>query len=595
MFAERPTLQFRAEQEICPVDKTELKVFKSTSKKVYSTVIGAFFAHQVKLYCPDHPEVGTFKSKELERIVAPDCNFAFDAIVEIGNLRYLHHYQVEEIKNAFNQKYNFSISNSGIENLLFKFVTYLSIVHENSTELIKAYIKAQGGYILHLDTTCEDDSPKLASSIDALSGFVLHSAKLRSENEQEIVSFLTSIKNMLGTPLATFSDMGPGILKAVNKVFPGCHHYICHFHFLKMIGILLFEEENSQLRKKLSQAGISGALKTMKRELEKKFNILNIKQLDQYLSNPDTIGDDQQSWDILIYGLILWILDHAADGNGYGFPFDRSYLAFYVRLNQAIENIDNILSLFPYEAEQNKMLWKLRTVILKITGDKNLRPIVKLYQTKVEVFEKLRHALRSAPEHKHNGLADLSVSNSLKELKLIQKDVAEFQTYIDNEIVENRNKKLVNSYKLVQARIEKYHSMLFSDPFEVEVAGKKRMIFFHRTNNILELHFRKLSHHNRRISGKSSLRKNLENMHPSTPLTMNLKNKNYVRLIFGDELNIATKFSEIDIKKIRQKIVEMKNKKCSSSRKLKQIIRKKYFLVILTETFKLQANYANVG
>lgn len=595
MFSETPTIQFRAEQEICPIDKEDLKVFKSTTKKVYSTVIGGFFAHQVELYCPEHPEVGIFKSKSLERIVAPDCNFAYDAIVEIGKLRHLHHYQVEEIKDAFKQKYNLTISNSGIETLLLKFIIYLSIVHENSSELIKAYIKAQGGYILHLDTTCEGDSPKLASSIDALSGFVLHSARLRSENEQEIVEFLTSIKDMLGIPLATFSDMGPGILKAVNKVFSNCPHYICHFHFLKMIGKLLFEEENNQLRKKLSKAGISGALKNMKRELEKKINKLNIKQLDTYLSNPKKIRDDKQSLEKLVYNLILWILDYASEGNGYGFPYDRSYLSFYVRLKQAIENINNILSLFPYEAEQNNMLWKLRTLILKITDDKNLRPIVKLYKTKVAVFDKLRHALRSAPEHEHNGLADVSISNSKKELKLIQKAVAEFTTYIDKEIAENKNKNLVNSYKLVKARIEKYHSMLFSDPLEVEVAGKKRMIFFHRTNNILERHFRALSYANRRISGKNSLRKNLENMHPSTPLAMNLKNRNYVRLIFGDELKIATKFSEIDIETVRQKIAEKKVEKCSTSRKIKNIIRKKDFLFKLTHAFEIQANYANVG
>ena len=595
MFSETPTIHFRAEQEICPIDKEDLKVFKSTTKKVYSTIIGAFFAHHVELYCPEHHEEGPFKSKSLERIVAADCNFAYDAIVEIGKLRHLHHYQVEEIKETFKQKYNLPISNSGIETLLLKFITYLSIVHENSSELIKAYIKAQGGYILHLDTTCEGDSPKLASSIDALSGFVLHSARLRSENEQEIVLFLTSIKNMLGTPLATFSDMGPGILKAVKNVFGDCPHYICHFHFLKMIGKLLFEEENNQLRKKLSQAGISGALKNMKRELEKKFNQLNIKQLDTYLSNPEKIRDDKQSLEILVYNLILWILDYASEGNGYGFPYDRSYLSFYVRLKQAIENINNILPLFSYEAEQNNMLWKLRTLILKITDDKNLRPIVKLYKTKVKLFDKLRHALRSAPEDEHNGLADVSISKSKKELKLIQKAVAEFRTYIDREIVENKNNNLVNSYKLVTARIRKYNSMLFSDPLEVEVAGKKRMIFFHRTNNILERHFRALSYANRRISGKNSLRKNLENMHPATPLAMNLKNKNYVRLIFGDELNIATKFSEIDIEMVRQKITDNKNEKFSASRKMKKIIRDDDFLLKLYDSFKLHVNYAKVA
>lgn len=595
MFSETPTIQFRAQQEICPIDKEDLKVFKSTTKKVYSIAIGGFFAHHVQLYCPQHPEVGFFKSKRLERIVAADCNFAYDAIVEIGKLRHLHHYQVEEIKETFNQKYNLTISNSGIETLLLKFITYLSIVHENSSKLIKAYIKAQGGYILHLDTTCEGDSPKLASSIDALSGFVLHSARLRSENEQEIVEFLTSIKHMLGIPLVTFSDMGRGILKAVNKVFPDRPHYICHFHFLKMIGKLLFEEENNHLRKKLSQAGISGALKNMKRELEKKFIKLNIKQLDTYLSKPEKIRDDLYFSDLLVYSLILWILDYASEGNGYGFPYDRSYLSFYVRLQQAIENINEILPLFSYEAEHNNSFWKLRNLILKITDDKNLKPIVKLYQNKVAVFDKLRHALRSAPEDEHNGLADVSISKSKIELKLIQKAVAEFTEYIDTEIDENKNKKLVNSYKLVTARIEKYHAMLFSDPLEVEVAGKKRTIFFHRTNNILERHFRALSYANRRISGKNSLRKNLENMHPSTPLAMNLKNKNYVRLIFGDELNIATKFSEIDIKKVRQKITEIKVEKCSTSRKIKKIIRKKDFLLKLTNAFEIKANYANVG
>ena len=362
---------------MCPIDDEPLKVLKTTTKKVSSTVIGSFVAHQVELYCPHHPEVGTFKSQELERIVAADCNFAYDAIVAVGKLRYLHHYQLSEIKDAFKQKYNLTISNSGIETLLLKFITYLSMVHENSSELIKAYINAQGGYILHLDTTCEGDSPKLASSIDALSGFVLHSAKLSSENEPEIVAFLTAIKDTLGIPLATFSDMDPGILKAVNKVFSGCPHYICHFHFLKMIGKLLFDEENNQLRKKLSQAGISGALKNMKRELQKKINKLNIKQPASYLSNPEKIGNDRHSLEILVYNLILWILDHASEGNGYGFPYDRSYLSFYVRLNQAIENINNVLSLFPYDAEQNNMLWKLRTLILKISDDKNLRPIVK--------------------------------------------------------------------------------------------------------------------------------------------------------------------------------------------------------------------------
>ena len=101
-------MSLRAESEILAISGSSISS---------STVIGGFFAHQVQLYCPEHPEQGAFKSKSLERIVAADCNFAYDAIVEIGKLRHFHHYQVAEIKETFKQKYNLTISNSGIETL----------------------------------------------------------------------------------------------------------------------------------------------------------------------------------------------------------------------------------------------------------------------------------------------------------------------------------------------------------------------------------------------------------------------------------------------------------------------------------------------
>lgn len=80
--------------------------------------MGTFTAHHVELYCPNHAETDIFKSKELQHIVAPKSNFAYDAMVEIGKLRYLHHCQVEEINDVFKQKYNLTISNSEIEFLI---------------------------------------------------------------------------------------------------------------------------------------------------------------------------------------------------------------------------------------------------------------------------------------------------------------------------------------------------------------------------------------------------------------------------------------------------------------------------------------------
>ena len=63
------------------------------------------------------------------------------------------------------------------------------------------------------------DSPKLVSSIDPVSGFVLYSAKIKSENKDDLKGFLEEIKKRLGVPLDVVSDMAEAIKSAVNSVF----------------------------------------------------------------------------------------------------------------------------------------------------------------------------------------------------------------------------------------------------------------------------------------------------------------------------------------------------------------------------------------
>ncbi len=71
----------------------------------------------------------------------------------------------------------------------------------------------QGGYILHLDGTCEGDSPHLMSSIDALSKIVLHNIKIPTENANQLIPFLHQIKQSYGNPIALVHDMGVAILE----------------------------------------------------------------------------------------------------------------------------------------------------------------------------------------------------------------------------------------------------------------------------------------------------------------------------------------------------------------------------------------------
>jgi hypothetical protein len=553
--------------------------------------IGTFIAHETTLYCPQHPDNGSWKSTELPMIVPPDSNFAYSVIVEVGKLRFRENRQVAEIQWSLFERHGIEISISEIEALINNFIFYLTAVHQESNELIRQYIEKQGGYILHLDATCEGDSPKLISSIDPISGFVLYSAKLKSENKDDLILFLEEIKKRLGVPLAVVSDMGKGIEFAAKDVFGDIPHYICHFHFLKAIGITLFDNECTALRNALSKVGVLGNLKTLRLKLGEKFKDISISEIENFLEKPKEFGKTLVASELSVYYLILWILDYCSDGDGYGFPFDHSHLDFYNRLKRAYSIIEKVSSFYSIRNKNKKIIWKLYHLIKDIVENATLEKKVRQYEIKLAVFSELREALGTVPENVKNGFSNMKETGTHKELKAIKKAVAEFETNLKDRIKNTTDKQLRKSLKKIIDKLKEYGKGLFSDPFVVEINGKKRIIFILRTNNILEQHFRRFNYWCRRIHGNHSVRRNLENIPEQIPLVENLKNPNYMQLIFGNDTKIAKKFATVDVKIVREMNKGLtRKKKIYSSIKIKKGIRKSEFEELLTGCFTSAAS-----
>ena len=124
-----------------------------------------------------------------------------------------------------------------------KFVIYLALAHRESKDRIKESMIKNGGYVLHLDGTCEGDSPHLFCGLDGITELVLDNIKLPSEKKELLIPFFRRIKEQYGKPAALVHDMGAGIQGAIRKAFPGTPDFICHFHFLRDIGkdLLLYD------------------------------------------------------------------------------------------------------------------------------------------------------------------------------------------------------------------------------------------------------------------------------------------------------------------------------------------------------------------
>ena len=171
----------------------------------FSLHVGRFHARETVLICKlcGH----TYRSEELCDLVPPSANFGYDVMVYAGNALFLRYRNEEEVVAELVQK-NVQISPREVSLLGMKFITYLAMTHERRAPEITADMQSRGGYICHLDATCEGGNPLLMSSIDSLSDIVLGNVKLPAEDAEHIVPFLERIEEAYGTPLALVHDMG---------------------------------------------------------------------------------------------------------------------------------------------------------------------------------------------------------------------------------------------------------------------------------------------------------------------------------------------------------------------------------------------------
>jgi hypothetical protein len=233
-------------------------VLKSRKRNVVTLDIGPFCAQETILVDSDDGRV--HHSKELRSLSPYRCTYGYDVLVYVGKALFVRNYNEKQIIEKLSRR-NVSISRREIGFLGRKFITYLAIAHQQSRQRLKEHMIVRGGYILHMDGTCEGDSPHLFTGMDSIAQIVLDNIKIPSEKAEFIIPFLQKIQKQYGDPVALVHDMGKGILSAVSTVFKDIPDFICHFHFLRDIGKDLFETDYNKIRTRLKKHRIRSVLR----------------------------------------------------------------------------------------------------------------------------------------------------------------------------------------------------------------------------------------------------------------------------------------------------------------------------------------------
>ena len=525
---------------------SDLKVRKTRTRTVSTLHLGRFRAREVFLTCK--PCGHTYRSEELCTLVPPGANFGYEVMIYAGKALFLQHRNEEEVVAELAQR-NVRISPREVSLLGMRFVVHLALAHQRRAPDITEDMQTRGGYICHLDATCEGGDPLLMSSIDSLSEIVLGNVKLPAEDEEHIVPFLERIKNNFGIPLALVHDMGKGILAAVAKVFPGVPDFICHFHFLRDIGKDFLGAEYDIIRKRPSTHGISAKLryraKQLKADIDRKPEL--IKALETGIENAPLPTEVRQFMPLLnVYTLIQWTLRGNSEGHGYGFPFDHPHLAFAKRIRRLHAEAEKLQTLqLRGEWEDNKPYFKIYVDLKKIIKDRTLWETVAAIEEKITVFEKLRAAMRIAPKSGRHGLNDEGHKGNIR---TIEKGVKKFRAWLTRRKDYPQNPA---AQKMIE-QIDKYWEKRFADPITVQTPSGPILIQPQRTNNILEQFFRFLKRANRRRTGNASSSRMLRTILAETPLVRNLENPRYMQILLDGKTSLEEVFAETEIATLRE-------------------------------------------
>ena len=465
-------------------------------------------------------------------------------------MRYIKKRQISEIQEIFNKDYDLQISYTQIRRLCYRFLYYLGRFHYSSKNEINKAISLSGGYILYIDSTCEGQAPHLLTCIDGITGFVLYSCKIKSENKDDLKICFEKVKKIFGSPLCIVHDMGSGINTACDIIFSGIRRVICHFHLLRDIGKDLLSDNYRKIQKCLSNKEIYASIRYQTKALEK---LAGGKESAEYLFDNIEQSTSLDNLEILIgmlYGYLLDLKYHNRNSDGYGFPFDQPKLAYYKKVSEIYNELLEIDKnpVFTEENKEESRFYKIKNILQEIAKDTNLQTYAKNIEPEIKYFTDLRNIMRIALPGDKKGLNDESKIETEAQLNKAEKNLRIYIDTLQNQIDNNQDssKKITGVIK----QLEKYWDKIFTKPITVKIGDDEKEIIPHRTNNISEQFYRKIKHLLRRLHGRPRVTKDLGYLPEELVLVENLKNENYVKLLLGNFDNLSDEFAKLDIQKI---------------------------------------------
>ncbi len=519
--------------------------------------------HHIKK-CPDCKR--EYRYEKLNALVPRHSNYAYDILVEVGLQRFQRHRQNNEIQKDIETRYGLALPQSSINDLANRFLDYLAAVHYRNAAVIGQMFNDNGGYVAHFDGTCEVGTDILFAAIDEISGIVLLTCRIPTENVNDLKQFLEKCRNFFGVPLATMRDLSQNIALARDEVFADVADLICQYHFLENVGKALFKETYRQLTSRLRYLKIRPGLKSLRNGLVRRSkNVPPIpdKEFNEILNNKDKAlqFDHVMILKYLTHFIFRWLEDYCCELKGEYFPFDQPSLVLYRRFVKVYDLLRELLAgATSLKGREKRTLSSIVGVLQPIRNDETLISIAQDLEKQVAIFEQLRDILRFNRADGKPILRHRPPRSSIKDARQTEQRLNEFRRQLQIKTKAN-DPVIIKSSEIIIDYLDKYSDKLAGHLISLPV--NNQVILLDRTNNLVEHHFGKTKTGWRRKLGTKKMTRHVQAARHEEFLVANLDCKDYINAVYGGCLdNMADYFSKYDDDSLRvRKLRNVKEEK----------------------------------
>lgn len=512
-----------------------------------------------------------FRSAELDALVGPGCVHGHDVAVHVGDALFRRSRTVDEIVAGLAAR-NVPVSPSGVRELAERYIVGLGILHAEAAPRLAETMRAEGGYVLHLDSTCKGGSAHLLTGIDEVGGLVLLNAKVPAEDEAGTAAFLRTLADRFGRPAAVGCDMSRGFLAALAAEFPDVPVHLCHFHFLRGLGKDLLGADYAVVRDRLRHHGPKAGLKRLVADMSDALrgDAARLGELAEAAARgrAGTLPAGDPPHEALLAAFAMSVLDAEHEGDGCGFPFDRPHLLL-LRQAQAVLKATEAIRLLPrLPPAAEKLSARLESLLRPMCADRALRAAADSLEAHARLFDRLRDAMRLARPGSRAGLNDDGGDTPVPEvMESVDRLCREIRG--DDTLMRDRH------VAAMLDRIDARHGLLFAGPVEMRTPAGKRLVQPQRTNNIIERFFRRLNRGICKRTGRAAGEADIDRVPVDAPLVANLDDPRYLEAILDGSPTLADRMARIDRRLLHDTLAELRRSRAGLDRRLRARMRQR--------------------